>query len=41
MNDVRTGYFAGAGGTKLYYEDVVTGPPIVFCHGFAGDHRSW
>ena len=41
MNDVRTGYFAGAGGTKLYYEDVGTGPPIVFCHEFAGDHRSW
>jgi len=41
MSDVRTGYFEGSGGVRLYYEDVGAGPPIVFCHEFAGDHRSW
>src|SRR5438067_1361081 len=28
-------------GTKLYYEEVGAGLPIVFVHEFAGDHRSW
>ena len=28
-------------GTKLYYEEVGAGIPIVFIHEFAGDHRSW
>jgi pimeloyl-ACP methyl ester carboxylesterase len=28
-------------GVKLYYEDVGSGPPIVFVHEFAGDCRSW
>jgi pimeloyl-ACP methyl ester carboxylesterase len=28
-------------GTKLYYEEVGAGTPIVFVHEFAGDHRSW
>ena len=26
---------------KLYYEVTGDGPPIVFVHEFAGDHRSW
>jgi pimeloyl-ACP methyl ester carboxylesterase len=28
-------------GTKLYYEELGAGIPIVFVHEFAGDHRSW
>jgi pimeloyl-ACP methyl ester carboxylesterase len=28
-------------GTKLFYEQVGAGIPIVFVHEFAGDHRSW
>jgi pimeloyl-ACP methyl ester carboxylesterase len=28
-------------GTKLFYEEVGTGVPIIFVHEFAGDHRSW
>jgi pimeloyl-ACP methyl ester carboxylesterase len=28
-------------GVELYYEDVGRGIPVVFCHEFAGDHRSW
>jgi pimeloyl-ACP methyl ester carboxylesterase len=27
--------------TKLFYEEVGTGVPIIFVHEFAGDHRSW
>jgi pimeloyl-ACP methyl ester carboxylesterase len=28
-------------GTKLYYEEVGQGTPIVFVHEFAGDYRTW
>ncbi|MDP6121666.1 MAG: alpha/beta hydrolase [Rhodospirillales bacterium] len=28
-------------GIRLYYEEAGEGPPIVFVHEFAGDHRSW
>jgi pimeloyl-ACP methyl ester carboxylesterase len=28
-------------GVELYYEDVGRGVPLVFCHEFAGDYRSW
>jgi pimeloyl-ACP methyl ester carboxylesterase len=28
-------------GTKLFYEEIGTGIPIVFVHEFAGDHHSW
>ena len=28
-------------GTKLFYEEVGAGMPIIFVHEFAGDHRSW
>ena len=28
-------------GIELYYEEHGTGTPVVFCHEFAGDHRSW
>jgi pimeloyl-ACP methyl ester carboxylesterase len=28
-------------GVELYYEDSGEGPPVVFCHEFAGDYRSW
>ena len=28
-------------GVGLYYEEAGKGPPIVFVHEFAGDHRSW
>ena len=32
---------AQVNGVKLYYEVTGDGPPIVFCHEFAGDYRSW
>lgn len=41
MSEVRSGSFVSQGGVKLYYEDTGSGPPIVFCHEFAGDYRSW
>jgi len=41
MSDVRSGYFQASDGVKLYYEDTGSGSPIVFCHEFAGDLRSW
>jgi pimeloyl-ACP methyl ester carboxylesterase len=28
-------------GVELYYETTGDGPPLVFCHEFAGDYRSW
>jgi pimeloyl-ACP methyl ester carboxylesterase len=28
-------------GVDLYYEDSGSGYPVVFCHEFAGDYRSW
>jgi len=28
-------------GVNLYYEELGQGPPLVFVHEFAGDHRSW
>jgi pimeloyl-ACP methyl ester carboxylesterase len=28
-------------GVDIYYEDTGSGFPVVFCHEFAGDHRSW
>jgi pimeloyl-ACP methyl ester carboxylesterase len=37
----KSGYFQGTGGVKLYYEETGSGVPIVFCHEFAGDIRSW
>lgn len=30
-----------ANGVDLYYEETGTGYPLVFCHEFAGDMRSW
>lgn len=41
MEEIRSGFFTGKGGVKLYYEDVGSGPPIVFAHEFGGDYRSW
>jgi len=41
MTHAQSGYFESHGGVKLYYEDTGSGPPIVFCHEFAGDLRSW
>jgi pimeloyl-ACP methyl ester carboxylesterase len=32
---------AAVNGVELYYEDVGQGEPLVFCHEFAGDSRSW
>ena len=34
-------HVAAPDGTKLYYEEVGAGTPVVFAHEFAGDHRSW
>src|SRR5689334_21748686 len=28
-------------GVELYYEDTGAGPPVVFCHEFAGDYLAW
>lgn len=33
--------YAQVNGVTLYYEVTGDGPPIVFCHEFAGDYRSW
>lgn len=41
MTEVRSGKFATRDGVELYYEDTGSGHPIVFCHEFAGDYRSW
>ncbi|HEX6510862.1 MAG TPA: alpha/beta hydrolase [Chloroflexota bacterium] len=30
-----------ANGVSLYYEEAGNGFPVVLCHEFAGDHRSW
>src|SRR5919204_3528584 len=32
---------AAVNGVELYYEDTGSGYPVVFCHEFAGDYRSW
>ncbi len=32
---------ANVNGVELYYETWGEGFPVVFCHEFAGDHRSW
>ena len=37
----KTGFFKGKGGVNLYFEEVGSGIPIIFCHEFAGDIRSW
>jgi len=34
-------HVATADGTKLYYEEVGSGTPIVFIHEYAGDYRTW
>ena len=34
-------YATARDGTRLYYEEVGKGTPIVFVHEFSGDHRSW
>lgn len=41
MTESRSGYFQGAAGVRLYYEETGDGIPIVFCHEFAGDSRIW
>ena len=32
---------ASANGVNLYYESTGSGYPLIFCHEFAGDYRSW
>ncbi len=32
---------ANSDGTRIFWREVGVGPPIVFIHEFAGDHRSW
>jgi pimeloyl-ACP methyl ester carboxylesterase len=32
---------SAADGTKLYYEEIGVGRPVVFVHEYAGDYRSW
>jgi proline iminopeptidase len=34
-------YAPAADGTKLYYEEVGSGTPILFVHEFAADYKSW
>jgi len=33
--------YAPVNGINLYYETVGLGVPLIFCHEFAGDSRSW
>jgi 3-oxoadipate enol-lactonase len=40
-NERITNGKANINGTTLYYEVTGTGTPIVFLHGFTGDHRNW
>jgi pimeloyl-ACP methyl ester carboxylesterase len=35
------GFATAEDGVELYYEESGSGPPILFIHEFAGDHRSW
>jgi pimeloyl-ACP methyl ester carboxylesterase len=35
------GFATAEDGVELYYEETGSGPPILFVHEFAGDHRSW
>jgi pimeloyl-ACP methyl ester carboxylesterase len=35
------GFATANDGTRIYYEEVGAGIPILFVHEFAGDHRSW
>jgi len=37
----KRAHFTTRDGVKLYYEDTGEGVPIIFCHEFAGDFRSW
>src|SRR5271165_1586430 len=33
--------YAQTAGGRLYYEETGSGHPIIFCHEFAADHRTW
>jgi pimeloyl-ACP methyl ester carboxylesterase len=35
------GFATAEDGVELYYEETGSGPPVLFVHEFAGDHRSW
>jgi pimeloyl-ACP methyl ester carboxylesterase len=35
------GFATADDGTRIYYEEVGAGIPVLFIHEFAGDHRSW
>ena len=35
------GHATAPDGVKLYFEEAGSGPPILFVHEFAGDHRAW
>jgi len=41
MTTTKHGYFSAKDGTQLYFEETGSGVPLVFCHEFAGDFRSW
>ena len=34
-------YARARDGTRLYWEAIGSGEPLVFVHEYAGDHRSW
>ena len=34
-------YVTATDGTRLYYEEVGSGTPVVFVHEYAGDYRTW
>ena len=34
-------HIAARDGTRLYYEEVGAGTPVIFIHEYAGDYRSW
>jgi pimeloyl-ACP methyl ester carboxylesterase len=41
MGARASGFATARDGVRLYFEDVGSGPPLLFIHEFAGDHRSW
>lgn len=38
---IRTTGFVPVGGEQIYYESTGEGAPIVFCHGYGGNHVVW
>jgi pimeloyl-ACP methyl ester carboxylesterase len=41
QSTVQTGYYSSFDGTKIYYETIGEGQPVVLVHGFTGTNESW